>query len=126
MSEQQQRDAGFAIFQSGAIRRISQTHFLVKTNSDAAAWQLVELKDGKWSCDCGEHETFCSHVYATQLHRYTVRTPSNEESETNPKCRYCGTPDVSRCGFRYNSRGISRRFFCNQCHRKFSISHVRS
>jgi hypothetical protein len=31
---------------------------------------------------------------------------------------------VARCGFRYNARGIARRYFCNDCQRKFSIPYV--
>jgi hypothetical protein len=29
----------------------------------------------------------------------------------------------SYCGFRYNARGIARRYFCNECRRKFSIKY---
>jgi len=28
------------------------------------------------------------------------------------------------CGFRYNARGIARRYFCNECRRKFSVPYV--
>jgi hypothetical protein len=31
---------------------------------------------------------------------------------------------VARCGFRYNARGIARRYRCNECQRKFSIIHI--
>lgn len=44
--------------------------------------------------------------------------------EAHLKCRYCGSLDVARCGFRYNARGIARRYFCHDCQRKFSIPHV--
>jgi transposase-like protein len=40
--------------------------------------------------------------------------------------RHCGTPDVARCGFRYNARGISKRYRCNECQRKLSVPHVAS
>ncbi len=41
-------------------------------------------------------------------------------------CRHCGSPDVSRCGFRYNAYGISRRLRCNECLRKFSVKYTDS
>lgn len=46
--------------------------------------------------------------------------------EEHLKCRYCGSPDASRCGFRYNARDISRRYKCNECGRKFHIVHVQN
>ena len=41
-------------------------------------------------------------------------------SQRNPQ------DDNSRCGFRYNARGISRRYYCHECERKFFIRIVHS
>ena len=121
MFEDKVRDEGFEIFKKGLVRRLSSTHYVAKAVS-AEAWQLVELKNGKWTCDCKAEG--CVHLYAAQLHRSTSRLQPEPTDESSLKCRYCGSPDVARCGFRYNARGITRRYRCNDCQRKFSIPHV--
>lgn len=121
MFEDNVRTEGFDIFKKGLVRRLSPTHYVAKSPS-AEAWQLVELKNGKWTCDCKADG--CVHLYAAQLHRSTSKLQHEQIDESNLKCRYCGSPDVARCGFRYNARGITRRYRCNDCQRKFSIPHV--
>jgi hypothetical protein len=125
MSEDKAREEGFTIFKKGLIRRLSPTHYVVKAPG-AEAWQLVELKDGKWRCDCEAGEAFCAHLYAAQLNRSTSKLQLELADESHLKCRYCGSLDVAGCGFRYNARGIARRFRCNDCQRKFSIPHVQN
>lgn len=123
MSEEKIRDQGFTIFKKGLIRRLSPTHYVVKAPA-AEAWQLVELRDGKWRCDCEAGESFCAHLYATQLNRSTSKLPPELTDESHLKCRYCGSLDVAGCGFRYGARGISKRFVCHDCLRKFSIPYT--
>jgi hypothetical protein len=68
-------------------------------------------------CDCNLDEDYCAHVYAALISSATHRVNSEESNEVvgeRPvKCRYCGSPDISKAGFRYNARGISRRYICN-------------
>jgi len=116
------RDEGFRIFKSGLVRRISPKHFVVKASS-TDRWNLIELRDGNWTCDCGIEEANCAHLYAAQLHRSTSKLMPDFD-ENRLKCRYCGSMDVAKCGFRYNSRGIARRYYCQDCQRKFSVPYV--
>jgi transposase-like protein len=94
---------------------------------------MVELKQGRWVCDCeacntGNEDGQCAHVYAALLSSMTQKADSDENDEAlearSIKCRYCGSPDISRVGFRYNAHGISRRYICNECRRKFSVPYV--
>jgi predicted RNA-binding Zn-ribbon protein involved in translation (DUF1610 family) len=124
MFEDKVREEGFEIFKKGLVRRLSPTHYVAKASA-AEGWQLVELKHGRWSCDC-EDNTECPHLYATHLHRSTSRLQNDQIDETQLKCRYCGSPDIARCGFRYNARGIARRYVCQDCRRKFSVPHILS
>jgi len=117
------RQEGFELFKKGLVRRLSSTYFAVKTET-SRGWQLVELKNGRWICDCQNGEEPCIHLYAALLHRSSFKLQPELADEVNLKCRYCGSPDVSRCGFRYNARGIARRYRCNDCQRKFSIPYV--
>lgn len=125
LSEESTREEGFAIFKNGTLRRLSPIHYVVKSQS-GSGWNLVELKDGIWTCDCNLVGTPCAHVYSTQLHRYASRQKREEPGESHLKCRYCASIDIAGCGFRYGARGISRRYVCRDCQRKFSIPYVHS
>ena len=123
MTEDPIREQGFELFKTGTVRRLSPAHYVVKAQL-ATGWNLVELKDGAWTCDCNPNGAPCAHVYATQLHRYGSKAEEQAPDEQHVKCRYCSSIDVARCGFRYNARGIARRYFCRDCHRKFSVPYV--
>jgi transposase-like protein len=124
--------SGYKLFREGSVRRLSPSLFAVR-KQDGKGWVMVELKEGKWVCDCeddnaGNENSQCPHVYAALLSSVTQKAVSDQaddELEARPiKCRYCGSPDISRVGFRYNARGISRRYLCNECRRKFSVPYV--
>jgi len=123
---------GYRIFREGAVRRFNPTLFAVR-REDGEGWFLVELKEGNWVCDCNtaladDNVQYCAHVYAALLSSAMHRVSLEESGETTEekllKCRYCGSLDISRVGFRYNARGISRRYLCNECRRKFSVPYV--
>jgi len=125
---------GYELFRNGSVRRFSPCLFAVKREG-GRGWFLVELKEGRWVCDCQvgdatDSSATCAHVYAALLSSAAYRSDADgvneevEEKERTLRCRYCGSPDISRVGFRYNARGISRRYLCNECRRKFSIPYV--
>lgn len=123
MSEDTLREEGFAIFKNGLLRRLSSTHYVVKSQ-EGDRWHLIELNGGKWACDCQIDGTTCPHLYAAQFHRYASKGRQDDLDEAHVKCRYCGSIDVAGCGFRYGARGISRRYVCHDCTRKFSIPYT--
>ena len=123
LSEETIREEGFAIFKQGSLRRLSPTHYVAKSKENNG-WNIIELKDGKWLCDCGGDGTMCPHLYATQFHRYASKEKQESVDEGHLKCRYCGSIDIAGCGFRYGARGISRRFVCHDCLRKFSVPYA--
>ncbi len=123
MSEDKNREEGFQLFRKGLVRRLSSTHYVARGEA-AEGWKLIELRDGKWNCDCNSKETPCAHLHAAQLLRTTSRLPTEQIDEAHLKCRNCGSIDIAGCGFRYGARGISRRFICHDCLRKFSIPYT--
>jgi DNA-directed RNA polymerase subunit RPC12/RpoP len=123
LSEDMIRNEGFDIFKNGRVRKLSPTHYLVKSQA-SEAWRLVELKDGCWVCDCNSNGNSCAHLYAAQLQRSTAKLESGQTDQAHLRCRYCGSLDIAGCGFRYGARGISRRYVCRDCLRKFSIPYV--
>lgn len=129
--DEEVKKKGFDLFcGKDAVRRLTPDVTAVK--GDLEGYRIVELKHGRWICDCfrfSQNNESCEHIYAAQLARNANRRFEKEigsSDESSLKCRYCGSPDVSRCGFRYTSKGISRRYFCHECERKFSIRIVES
>jgi len=123
---------GYRLFREGSVRRFNPGLFAVR-KEDGRSWFLVELKEGKWVCDCNtdganDNVASCAHIYAVLLSSATNRVhleePCDAFEDRAIKCRYCGSPDIAKVGFRYNARGISRRYLCNECHRKFSVPYV--
>jgi hypothetical protein len=126
MMDEETRKKGWELFcTEDAVRRITETLSAVKTPNDE--YHLPEFKDGKWLCTCRDYDPsteICEHIYAAQLARDTKRSYETEikrEDEANLACRYCGSPDLRKCGFRYNHHGIAHRYYCYRCERKFSI-----
>ena len=123
--------SGYKLFREGSVRRLNPSLFAVRSE-DGKGWVMLELKEGKWVCDCEGHKENesdrCPHVYAALLSSVTQKVTSDQTDDElevrSIRCRYCGSPDISRVGFRYNARGISRRYLCNECRRKFSIPYV--
>jgi hypothetical protein len=124
--------SGYKLFREGSVRRLNPGLFAVR-KEDGKGWVIVELKEGKWVCDCEDHKAGdesdqCPHVYAALLSSVTQKAVSDQTDDEleirTIKCRYCGSPDISRVGFRYNAHGISRRYLCNECRRKFSVPYV--
>jgi hypothetical protein len=97
LTEDAVREQGFEIFKNGTVRRLSPTHYVVKTKS-ASAWNLVELKDGVWTCDCNSDGSPCPHAYSTQIHRFASKQTEQELDESHLKCRYCPSIDIASCG----------------------------
>jgi hypothetical protein len=114
---------GFELLAQGKVRRLTQGIYAIKADSGS---YITENQEGHWKCDCNtvQNES-CPHIYASQLSGLTDRV--NLPNEGTPlKCRYCGSPDVRGCGFRYNAKGIAHRYFCYECRRKFSVKYVGS
>jgi transposase-like protein len=114
-------ELGFELYRTGKVRRLSPTCYAIQVQEDGPSVQ-VEFRNGVWVCDCGSPGENCPHRYAARMSALVSRTASFDDGKLT--CRSCGSPDISGCGFRYNSHGISRRFRCNECFRKFSIPYV--
>ena len=63
--------SGYELFREGSVRRLNPSLFAVR-REDGKGWVIVELKEGKWACDCEDHNARnegdqCPHVYAALL-----------------------------------------------------------
>jgi DNA-directed RNA polymerase subunit RPC12/RpoP len=117
------KETGLAAYRSNKVRRIGPKHFLVKTESGIGSY-LVEVNSGTWVCECSPTSANCPHRYAARLCAASAVPLNSEDDRAEMRCRYCGSPDISGCGYRYNAYGISRRYRCNECLRKFSVKYL--
>src|SRR5208337_342831 len=90
---------GFSLYRAGKVRRLTPTQFLVKTDNEVGSF-LVEVLEGEWKCECGNLGD-CAHRHAAQL--VATATSLRQPEDLNLKCRYCGSSDISGCGYRYNA-----------------------
>jgi hypothetical protein len=77
LSEDKNREEGPQLFRKGLVRRLSSIHYVAKVVTDEG-WKLIELRDGKWNCDCNSKESPCAHLHAAQLLRTTSRLPAEQ------------------------------------------------
>ena len=112
---------GFQFYVNRLVRSVAQGAYAVKLETGGS--YVIENKNGHWTCDCGKSEEECPHIYAAQLLRLTNKYPQ-QLCEGSLRCRYCGSPDIRGCGFRYGARGIAHRYLCNECKRKFSVKQI--
>jgi hypothetical protein len=75
------REEGFSIFKNGSLRRLSPTHYVVKSQ-EGDGWHSIELKDGKWICDWKANVATCPHV--TQPGSIDTRQRKVENNRTKP------------------------------------------
>jgi hypothetical protein len=122
-SEDVAAKSGFEIYRANKVKRLGPNQFLVKTDVGVGSY-FVERVDGGGNCDCSPNLSYCAHRHAARLCAAGSTAPVSDGNPQEPKCRYRGSVDVSRCGFRYNSYGIARRYKCNECMRKFSLKYT--
>ena len=120
---------GLAILARGnQIRRISSTHYRVRSQNGNRWYDVLRTEDG-WRCSCPDHtyrKVKCKHIYAVEF-SLTLRAKILEEGTFVPEClapicRFCGSDEVVKVGYRKNKHGKVQRYKCKNCGRKFSIS----
>ncbi len=128
--DQETKKRGFDLYATeGMVRRLTPYITAVKTGIEG--YWVVEQKEDKWTCDCinGVKGGACEHIYAAQLAQMAKRsfekeiTPSEEPAM---KCKHCGSPALRRVGHEYSTRGISQRYYCNDCKRKSNVRIIAS
>jgi hypothetical protein len=128
--DQETKKRGFDLYATeGTVRRLTPYITAVKTGIEGH-W-IVEQKEDKWTCDCinGVKSGICEHIYAAQLAQMAKRgfqktiAPPEEPAM---KCKHCGSPALRRVGLEYSTRGISQRYYCNDCKRKFQVRIIAS
>ncbi len=107
----------------GQIERVSENHFLVRSQSTDGVVHNVVWTDGRWMCDCADYlrrKKPCKHIFAVNFLLDLPRILLANSSAFERRCPYCGSRNVGPKGFRYNKSGPIRLFRCKACGRVFS------
>jgi len=106
----------------GQIKRVGESAFLVKSQSNPSAYHRVEWRGNGWVCDCADYAKRnkpCKHIYAVNFLLDLPRIVLLNSEAFARTCPYCGSADVRPKGFRYNKSGPVRMFRCRSCGKRF-------
>jgi len=121
---------GFAIVaQYGQIMQIEAHTFKVRSQSGNG--QYVITNGESWDCSCPDHiyrKVMCKHIFAVKfwidlkerIDNADVFQLYRELSEASV-CRFCGSVDIIKWGYRKNKTIKTPRFKCKSCGQTFVI-----
>lgn len=122
---------GLAILAMGnQIKRIDSSTYRVRSQS-GNGWYLVAREGLEWSCECPDFiylHVVCKHIHAVQFslnlrQRITSENLGFENVclEEVQACKYCGSTNIIRRGFRKKKGDMVQRFSCKDCGRRFVL-----
>ena len=122
----------YSILAQGKVDKISDITYRVWSQSGNGHYIVV--KEGlEWKCECPDftlnHAT-CKHIHAVAQYELNQRrtSPLQEVDEKACKiedstlaCKFCGSENIVKRGYRSTQRRKVQRFFCKECHKKFIV-----
>lgn len=122
------RERGLEIAKTeGAVRRVWDGLYYVRSQSGNAEYQVSESKRG-WVCSCPDfshRNARCKHLWAVEISkrlRSTIRENRVISEVTISECFFCRSQSLKKSGIRRNKSGDIQRFACLDCHRTFSVN----
>ncbi len=112
------------------IRRISENHYEVQSQTTDYKWYTVIATESGWKCTCADHryrQVCCKHIHAVEfsikLRRETVeKNTITIQPVTISSCLFCKSDNIKKFGIRKNKHHAVQRFVCADCHKTFSIN----
>ena len=106
------------------IHPVSQSKFLVRSQSSHDSLYEVRWQKKKWCCSCDDYmkrERSCKHIYAVcyyiALQSLTLEAKNLDTESCCPKCG--SNTFVIKRGIRYNRSGSVQRYYCKKCGIRF-------
>ena len=119
---------GEAIAQvEGAVRRIDETTYIVKSQSGKGEYHIV-LGELGWICPCPDaafRGVKCKHIFGVEFSqklRERVVKPTVIQPIEIQGCPRCRSDHVKRDGIRRNKSGDIQKFKCHDCGAWFTIN----
>lgn len=121
---------GFAIVaQYGQIKQIEAHTFKVKSQSGNGQYVISNGK--AWNCTCPDHvyrKVVCKHIFAVRfwislkekIDNADVFQLYRELSEAST-CKFCGSVNIMKWGYRKNKNVKTPRFKCKDCGQTFVV-----
>lgn len=116
-------------FQPGAIKRLDDNTYSVRSQSGNGSYVVVSTELG-WKCSCADHQyrhVQCKHIiainYSIHLRREVEITNKTVISPiTTLACRYCKSEKVIKFAIRITKFGNVQRYKCKDCGKRFSFN----
>lgn len=119
---------GFAIVaQHGQIRQVEAHTFKVKSQNGNGQYVITNGKS--WDCTCPDHtyrQVMCKHIFAVKF--WITLKEKIEDSDVfhlhrelteASTCRFCGSINIIRWGYRKTETVKKPRFKCKDCEKTF-------
>jgi transposase-like protein len=122
----------YSLLAHGKVDKISDFAYRVWSQTEEGKHYIVIREGLEWKCECADfmlNHVVCKHIHAVEQFSLNERSafPSEKEVETvcEPEqvltCKFCGSENVVKRGFRNTERGKVQRFFCKDCKRFFIV-----
>lgn len=118
---------GKAIANEGWIFRTDERIYEVKSQSNNYYYKVKSTEIG-WKCTCLDHVTRgvkCKHIHAVEFSfnlREQIKKIRIEPIDSVSSCINCHSNNVVKRGIRHNKYGDIQRFYCNDCHARFTVN----
>ena len=111
----------------GAIKRIDEFSYEVKSQSGAGFYQVLSTEYG-WACSCPDNQyrgLDCKHILGTRI-SLAIRKKVEASVVIQPinaqACPSCQSVKIVKRGIRHNDYGDIQQFQCKECKRTFVVN----
>jgi putative transposase len=123
----------YSLLAHGKVDKISDSTYRVWSQTEEGKHYIVVREGLEWKCECPDfvfNHVACKHIHACEQIRLNEQavSPSEEEGETVCEiddsvlvCKFCGSQNTVKRGYRKTERGKVQRFFCKECKRFFIV-----
>lgn len=118
------------VHQKGAIERIDDKTYQVKSQSGNGIYVVIQMPESGWRCSCPDavyRRVQCKHSLAVEisfeLRKEVAQTAQIVVQEIkNLACRFCGSDNIVKKAKRQNKYGAIQRYLCKVCGKRFSYN----
>jgi putative transposase len=109
--------------------------FTYRVWSQSGSGHYIVVREGlEWKCECPDfsiNHVVCKHIHAVEQFSLNERKaiPFEKEGESLCEieesilvCKFCGSQNIVKRGYRNTQKGKVQRLFCKDCNRKFVVN----
>jgi len=124
----------YSILAHGKVDKISDFAYRVWSQTESGQHYIVVREGLEWKCECPDfafNHVVCKHIHAVEQIRLNEQSAFSLEREVENVCehveslvlvcKFCGSENTIKRGYRKTERGKIQRFFCKDCKRFFIV-----